>query len=103
MKGGLLLCHAGAKEGFFGLFAKYGKPPGWRYGEWDFRPEWDYFGEEDDEVELRFDATKEAWQSGAPIICPLFQHACIALSHSISHACSGGRVVSTLIVDKTIL
>ncbi len=57
---------AGAEEGFFGLFAKFGKPPGWRYGEWDFRPDWDYFGAEDDELEIRLDATKEAWQTGAP-------------------------------------
>ncbi|EIE26855.1 hypothetical protein COCSUDRAFT_39831 [Coccomyxa subellipsoidea C-169] len=53
-----------AEEGFFGLFAKFGKPPGWRYGEWDFRPDWDYFGAEDDELEIRLDATKEAWQTG---------------------------------------
>lgn len=64
--------HAGAKEGFFGLFAKYGKPPGWRYGEWDFRPDWDYFGSEDDELEVRMDATNEAWQSGGLPISLLF-------------------------------
>lgn len=56
---------AGAGDGYFGLFAKFGKPPGWRYGEWDFRPDWDYFGAEDNELEIRFDATKEAWQTGA--------------------------------------
>ena len=44
---------------------KYGQPPGWRYGEWDFRPDWNYFGERQEDVEVRFDASKEAWQTGA--------------------------------------
>jgi hypothetical protein len=47
------------------VFAKFGQPPGWRYGEWDFRPSWDYFSEREDDLEMRFDASKEAWQQGA--------------------------------------
>lgn len=31
---------SGEMAGYFGVFAKFGQPPGWRYGEWDFRPEW---------------------------------------------------------------
>ena len=55
---------AGENGGYFGAFVKYGQPPGWRYGEWDFRPEWNYFGERQEDVEVRFDASKEAWQTG---------------------------------------
>ena len=59
--------YAGGEGGYFGVFAKYGQPPGWRYGEWDFRPSWDYYSERgQDDLEMRFDATKEAWQTGTP-------------------------------------
>ena len=51
--------------GYTGLFAKYGQPPGWRYGQWDFRPEWDYYSERESDLEIRFDATHSAWQLGA--------------------------------------
>ena len=52
------------EAGYFGLFAKYGQPPGWRYGEWDFRPEWDYFSERNKDIEVKFDASQPAWQLG---------------------------------------
>ena len=55
---------AGLEAGYFGLFAKYGQPPGWRYGEWDFRPEWDYFSERNEDIEVKFDASQPAWQQG---------------------------------------
>ncbi|KAK9843435.1 hypothetical protein WJX81_002486 [Elliptochloris bilobata] len=50
--------------GYTGLFVKYGQPPGWRYGQWDFRPEWDYYSERESDLEIRFDATHSAWQTG---------------------------------------
>lgn len=56
---------AGMNLGYTGLFAKYGQPPGWRYGQWDFRPEWDYYSERESDLEIRFDATHSAWQLGA--------------------------------------
>ena len=55
---------AGLEAGYFNLFAKYGQPPGWRYGEWDFRPEWDYFSERNKDIEVKFDASQPAWQLG---------------------------------------
>ncbi len=55
---------AGLEAGYFGLFAKFGQPPGWRYGEWDFRPEWDYFSERNEDIEVKFDASQPAWQQG---------------------------------------
>ena len=55
---------AGLEAGYFGLFAKYGQPPGWRFGEWDFRPEWDYFSERNEDIEIKFDASQPAWQQG---------------------------------------
>lgn len=58
-----LLC-PGTSAGYFGLFVKYGQPPGWRYGEWDYRPEWDYFGDKDKTVEIRFDRTSEGFHTG---------------------------------------
>ncbi len=61
---------AGLEAGYFGLFAKFGQPPGWRYGEWDFRPEWDYFSERNEDIEVKFDASQPAWQQG---ICHAFQ------------------------------
>lgn len=58
--------------GYTGLFAKYGQPPGWRYGQWDFRPEWDYYSERESDLEIRFDATHSAWQLGvSPWLVPL--------------------------------
>lgn len=57
---------AGTNLGYTGLFVKYGQPPGWRYGQWDFRPEWDYYSERDSDLEVRFDATHNAWQTGVP-------------------------------------
>ena len=59
---------AGTNLGYTGLFVKYGQPPGWRYGQWDFRPEWDYYSERDSDLEVRFDATHNAWQTGVPIL-----------------------------------
>ena len=56
--------HAGTNLGYTGLFVKYGQPPGRRYGQWDFRPEWDYYSERESDLEVRFDATHNAWQTG---------------------------------------
>ena len=80
------LC-AGLKAGYFGLFAKYGQPPGWRYGEWDFRPEWDYFSERNKDIEVKFDASQPAWQLGVRrhssstdikrlFLCQMYQSIC---------------------------
>ena len=65
MKSCLAPADAGEEGGYFGVFAKFGQPPGWRYGEWDFRPSWDYYSQRgEDDLEMRFDASKEAWQMG---------------------------------------
>jgi hypothetical protein len=62
---------AGQEGGYFGVYAKFGQPPGWRYGEWDFRPSWDYYSQRgEDDLEMRFDASKEAWQMGEQHLLP---------------------------------
>ena len=48
-----------------GLYAKFGQPPGARYTEYDFRPEWDYFQEDDADMEIQFDASMPGFQTGA--------------------------------------
>ena len=58
------LLAAGTKFGYFGAFAKFGQPPGWRYGQWDFRPQWDLYQEQDNDLEIAFDQTMEGYQSG---------------------------------------
>ena len=77
---------AGPNGGYFGAFVKFGQPPGWRYGEWDFRPEWNYFGERQEDVEVRFDASKEAWQTGA--LVPVALH-CRSFTHGCQQVCAG--------------
>ena len=62
---------AGANSGFFGLFAKYGQPPGWRYGQWDFRPRWDFYTGRTQDLEVSFDARQPGWQLGLRPPTPL--------------------------------
>ena len=59
-----MLRAAGGTFGYFGAFAKFGQPPGWHYGEWDFRPQWDYYTEDDSDLEIAFDQTQEGYQAG---------------------------------------
>lgn len=59
------LLAAGTGSGYFRVFAKFGQPPSWRYGEWDFRPRWDY--EDDSDVEVTFDQRMEGFQTGTAL------------------------------------
>lgn len=55
---------AGTRYGYFSAAAKFGQPPGWKYGQWDFRPQWDYYSEDDNELEVAFDRSMEGFQTG---------------------------------------
>lgn len=43
---------------------KYGQPPGWRYGEYDLRPEWQFGSAEDSDLEIAFDRQTSGYQTG---------------------------------------
>jgi hypothetical protein len=55
----------GSHYGYFGAYLKFGQPPGWRYGEYDLRPKWDYVTEDDSDLEIKFDRKTEGYQTGA--------------------------------------
>ena len=59
-------CPAGDDYGYFSAFIKYNQPPGWRYGQYDFRPSWDYYSQEDSDLEIAFDQSEEGYQQGTP-------------------------------------
>ncbi len=55
----------GEAGGYFEVFLKYGQPPGWHYGQWDFRQAYQYYQtEEDKDQEVKFDAQTEGFQTG---------------------------------------
>ncbi|DBB04188.1 hypothetical protein WJX77_010421 [Trebouxia sp. C0004] len=55
----------GEASGYFEVFLKYGQPPGWHYGQWDFRQAYQYHQtEEDKDQEVKFDAQTEGFQTG---------------------------------------
>lgn len=64
-----MIDHAGGEaSGYFEVFLKYGQPPGWHYGQWDFRQAYQYYqteGEKDQEV--KFDAQTDGFQTGTPV------------------------------------
>ena len=46
----------------------YGQPPGWHYGQYDFKQKYNYFiSEEDADQEVKFDAEAPEFQTGALI------------------------------------
>ncbi|KAK9810844.1 hypothetical protein WJX73_001470 [Symbiochloris irregularis] len=49
---------------YMGLYVKYGQPAGARFNQYDFRPEWDYYKEDDGDMEIAFDASKQGFQTG---------------------------------------
>ena len=47
------------------MFLKYGQPPGWHYGQWDFRQAYQYYQtEQDKDQEVKFDAQTDGFQTG---------------------------------------
>ena len=63
------MAHAGGEaSGYFEVFLKYGQPPGWHYGQWDFRQAYQYYQtEQDKDQEVKFDAQTEGFQTGTPV------------------------------------
>ena len=57
----------GAPNGWIELYAKFGQPPGWRFGQYDVRPEWDYYSDTDDDAELSIDRNNDNFQPGTCI------------------------------------
>ena len=65
---------AGSKTaGYFEVFAKQGQPPGWHYSQYDFRPTYQYFQDDDEEKdqEIKFDVQSAGFQTGTPCLEPL--------------------------------
>lgn len=60
-----LLVRSGDRFGYMGLYTKFGQPPGSRFNQYDYRPAWDYFREDDSDMEVKFDASLEGFQTGA--------------------------------------
>ena len=56
---------AGDNWQYMGLYAKFGQPAGSRFNQYDFRPEWDYYKADDNDMEIAFDASKQGFQTGA--------------------------------------
>ena len=55
----------GEAGGYFEVFLKYGQPPGWHYGQWDFRQAYQYYQtEQDKDQEVKFDAQTDGFQTG---------------------------------------
>ena len=75
------VCFTGGKAGgYFEVFLKYGQPPGWHYGQYDFRQPSNYWStEETTDQEVKFDADTEGFQTGtlyfycSPCSCSTFQ------------------------------
>ena len=59
---------AGSGYNYVSLYAKYGQPPGWAYGQSDFHTSGGYSPWDQGEAayELKFDATEEGFQTGVP-------------------------------------
>lgn len=56
----------GEAGGYFELFLKYGQPPGWHYGEYDFRQAYNYYSSQDTkDQEIKFDSDSDDFQTGA--------------------------------------
>ena len=47
-----------------GLYAKWGQPPGWSYGQADFHSNGGYWPGQQLEYELKFDASMPGFQTG---------------------------------------
>ena len=48
---------------------KQGQPPGWRYGQLDFRQAYRYYQtEEDKDQEVKFDKESDGFQTGVPLL-----------------------------------
>ena len=77
--------------GYFELFAKYGQPPGWRYGQWDFRQAYQYYQtQQDKDEEVKFDRDTEGFQTGACLYLPSQPaafHTCLP-THLAPYCCS---------------
>ena len=57
----------GSKSGgYFEIFAKQGQPPGWHYSQYDFRPAYQYYkdDEEEKDKEIKFDRQSIGFQTG---------------------------------------
>ena len=79
-------------NGNFEVFAKQGQPPGWHYSQYDFRPAYQYFQDDDEEKdqEIQFDVHSTGFQTGPLCLEPL------ALSHLL-HFCN--KVISCSVCE----
>lgn len=71
---GAYIVLAGSKTaGYLEVFAKQGQPPGWHYSQYDFRPTYQYFQDDDEEKdqEIKFDVQSAGFQTGTPCLEPL--------------------------------
>ena len=55
----------GKRISYMGLFAKYAQPPGRSYSQYTYKPQWNYYQEDDNDLEIKFDATNRLYQTGA--------------------------------------
>ena len=63
-------------NGYFEVFAKQGQPPGWHYSQYDFRPAYQYYYQQDDEEkdqEIKFDVQSVGFQRGTLCLEPFLQ------------------------------
>lgn len=77
---------AGDNWQYMGLYAKYGQPAGARFNQYDFRPEWDYYKADDNDMEIAFDASKQGFQTGVAACFDV--EACPALPDASGHPLS---------------
>ena len=62
---GQCLLAGGKAGGYFELFLKYGQPPSWHYGQYDFRQSYNYYSsEETKDQEVKFDSDTDDFQTG---------------------------------------
>lgn len=55
----------GKNGSYFETHIKYGQPPGWHYGQYDFKQKYNYFiSDEDADQEVKFDAEAPEFQTG---------------------------------------
>ena len=57
---------AGSDYSYVGVYGKWGQPPGWSYGQSDFRSNGGYFPGNQLAYELKFDASMPGFQTGEP-------------------------------------
>ena len=57
---------AGSEYSYVGVYGKWGQPPGWSYGQSDFRSNGGYFPGNQLAYELKFDASMPGFQTGEP-------------------------------------